>query len=111
METLGQYLKKQRELRGVTLNQIADITKINPTWLNAIEKDAFDTMPGFVFAKGFVKSYAKCIGLDVGEVSIRFDEVYLVDENKPKEKSKPEKIGEGFISKLIGLIGSKSKVK
>ena len=64
MNTLGQELKREREARGISLQDIARITKINLTYLNALEEDRLDILPGNFFIKGTIRAYAKCIGLD-----------------------------------------------
>jgi len=75
MEPLGQHLRTQRELRDVMLMQVADETKISYNWLEAIEKDQWETLPAHVYTRGFVKSYAKTLGLDVQDILLRFDEM------------------------------------
>ncbi len=64
MNTLGQELKREREARGISLQDIARITKINLTYLTALEEDRLDILPGSFFIKGTIRAYAKCIGLD-----------------------------------------------
>ncbi|MBI2092115.1 MAG: helix-turn-helix domain-containing protein [Deltaproteobacteria bacterium] len=81
--SVGQYLKRERELRGISLEQIANLTKIPPHHLNAIESDKFDTLPSKIFAKGFVKSYAKAIGLNQDEVVLRYEEILAEEAAKP----------------------------
>lgn len=70
---VGQYLKGEREAKNIPIGHIADITKISINYLNVIEAGRFDRLPSKVFAKGFVKSYAKCLGLNVDEVMLRFE--------------------------------------
>jgi cytoskeleton protein RodZ len=62
--TFGDKLKRERELRGVTLEEIAEATKIGTRSLKALEDEQFDQLPGGIFNKGFVKAYAKFLGLD-----------------------------------------------
>jgi len=63
----GEKLRKQRELRGVSLDAISTVTKISPRMLRAIEDEHFDQLPGGVFNKGFVRAYARQVGLDEEE--------------------------------------------
>lgn len=67
MPSLGARLKKQREQRGVTLDQISLTTKIGTRFLQAIEHDQFDQLPGGIFNKGFIRAYAKSVGADEDE--------------------------------------------
>jgi cytoskeleton protein RodZ len=60
----GLRLKQQREKRGITLEQISKSTKIGTRFLEALEEDQFERLPGGIFNKGFVRAYARCIGLD-----------------------------------------------
>jgi cytoskeletal protein RodZ len=68
MESLGEYLKKERELRGVTIDEISHITRISSRFLFSLEKDDYGSLPSDVFVKGFLRAYAKCVGLDPNEV-------------------------------------------
>jgi transcriptional regulator with XRE-family HTH domain len=65
--TFGENLRKQREQRGLSLDAISTITKISPRMLRAIEEEHFDQLPGGVFNKGFVRAYARIVGLDEDE--------------------------------------------
>lgn len=67
MPSFGAKLKQQRELRGVTLEQISESTKIGSRFLRALEDDRFDQLPGGIFNKGFVRAYARSVGLDEEE--------------------------------------------
>ncbi len=64
MGSFGEKLKRERELRGVTLEEIAKATKIGTRALQALEDEHFDQLPGGIFNKGFVRAYAKFLGLD-----------------------------------------------
>jgi hypothetical protein len=63
----GEKLRRQRELRGLSLEAISTVTKISPRMLHAIEDEHFDQLPGGVFNKGFVRAYARQVGLDEEE--------------------------------------------
>ncbi|MBS1850990.1 MAG: helix-turn-helix domain-containing protein [Acidobacteria bacterium] len=64
MEPFGARLKQERERRGITLDEIALSTKIGTRLLRALEEEHFDQLPGGIFNKGFVRSYARYLGLD-----------------------------------------------
>lgn len=66
-ETLGEKLRQAREARGITISEVAEQTRISPHYIELIENDDYRTLPGGIFNKGFVKSYAKFIGLDEAE--------------------------------------------
>jgi cytoskeleton protein RodZ len=64
MGSFGDRLRRERELRGITLDDIALTTKIRAGLLQALEEEKFDRLPGGIFNKGFVRAYARHLGLD-----------------------------------------------
>src|ERR1035441_657076 len=65
--SFGERLRREREMRGVSLDDIADGTKIGTRLLRALEQEHFDLLPGGIFNKGFVRAYAKYLGLNEEE--------------------------------------------
>jgi cytoskeletal protein RodZ len=66
--SFGSWLRQQREIRNITLREISDNTKIGMRYLEALEDDRFEVLPAPIFAKGFLREYAKYVGLDPDEV-------------------------------------------
>ena len=64
MASFGADLKKAREAKGVALEAIATATKITTRYLQALEQENFDQLPGGVFRRSIVRSYARTAGLD-----------------------------------------------
>jgi cytoskeleton protein RodZ len=62
--SFGDKLKREREMRAITLEEIAEATKIGTRSLRALEEEHFDQLPGGIFNKGFVRAYAKFLGID-----------------------------------------------
>ena len=60
----GIRMKRQREERGVSLRRIADATKISVSALEALERNDISRLPGGIFSRAFVRSYALEVGLD-----------------------------------------------
>jgi cytoskeleton protein RodZ len=60
----GEKLRRERELRGITLEEVAIATKIGTRSLRALEEEKFSELPGGVFNKGFVRAYARYVGID-----------------------------------------------
>ena len=89
VENFGSYLKHERELRGVPLEEISGTTKIHIRFLRALEENSFDELPGEVFIKGYIRSYANTIGSDVEEMlNIYKESAELRDQkNLPQEAS------------------------
>ena len=70
------WLREARESKGVTLEHLANTTKICPKFLTALEAGAVDKLPPTFFTRGFVKAYAKEVGLDPDQTADRYlDEV------------------------------------
>ncbi len=67
MAAFGEKLRKQREQQGISLDAISNDTKISIRMLRALEEEHFEQLPGGVFNKGFVRAYARHVGLDEEE--------------------------------------------
>ena len=65
--TLGEKLRQAREARGTSISDVAEQTRISAHYLACIENDDFRTLPGGIFNKGFVKSFARAVGVDEQE--------------------------------------------
>ena len=72
-ESLGQYLKRQRELRKIALEEISRESKIHLNFLIALEMDRYEQLPGKAFVRGFLKAYAEYVGLDFNDILLRYD--------------------------------------
>jgi cytoskeletal protein RodZ len=64
MGSFGENLRRERELRGVSLREIAETTKISLRFLEGLEEDRVDVLPGGLFPRAFVRQYASFVGLD-----------------------------------------------
>lgn len=71
---IGSTLRSARESRGISLEAAEDGTKIRRKYLEAIESENFDFLPGRVYVKGFLKNYAKYLGLSPDEVVAAYEE-------------------------------------
>jgi cytoskeleton protein RodZ len=71
-ENFGARLREAREARGVSLQQIASVTKISVGVLEALERNDFSKLPGGIFSRAFVRAYAREVGLDPEETVRRF---------------------------------------
>ena len=68
-QTLGQRLRLAREAAGLTLAEVADRTKVRPGLLSDIEEGAHERLPALTYALGFVKAYARTVGIDPVEAA------------------------------------------
>lgn len=72
LDSLGEYFRKAREAQGLTIEQVAATTRIQESYLQALEEERFQALPEKVFTKGFVRTYARTLGLDEEEALRRF---------------------------------------
>lgn len=72
MASFGENLRRERELRGVSLREIAEATKISLRFLQALEQDRVDVLPGGLFPRAFVRQYARHLGLDAERLVAEF---------------------------------------
>lgn len=90
---IGEKLKKAREAKGLTLEAVEEETKIRRKYLQAMEEEQFQILPGPIYAKAFLKNYARFLNLEVNEIM----EIYnrqLSEEPAPEttEKSAAQKV-------------------
>jgi cytoskeletal protein RodZ len=76
MVSLGEELKRERELREISLKEISDATKISIRILEAIESNNFKVLPGGIFNRNFLRAYAEFIGIDAETVVRKYQLQY-----------------------------------
>jgi cytoskeleton protein RodZ len=76
MASFGDMLRRERELRGVDLREVAEGTKISIRFLQALESDRIDVLPGGIFPRAFVRQYATYLGLDPDRTVAEFVYAY-----------------------------------
>jgi cytoskeletal protein RodZ len=72
MDSLGGYLRRERELRQLSVAEIAQTTRIPVSVLRQIEGDQLSELPADVFVRGYLRAYARLLGLDPATVVERF---------------------------------------
>jgi cytoskeletal protein RodZ len=85
MQPFGQYLKSEREKRGIRLEEIASSTKIHIQNLSLMEEDRWKELPQEPFIRGFISAYARYLGLDNKETLKKFSESQSSPENISQE--------------------------
>lgn len=93
MSDLGALLRKAREQRGYTLDDIQEVTKIRKRYLEAIETGDYKVLPGSFYVRAFVKTYAETVGLDAEEV------LRLYQKELPKPPASETAVVEPMIKK------------
>ncbi|NLO88948.1 MAG: helix-turn-helix domain-containing protein [Clostridia bacterium] len=100
MGALGEKLKAARESMGLSLREVEEATKIRKKYLQALEKEEFDVIPGKTYAKGFLKIYAKFLNLDHEEILEEFENIFTPsEEEKELEITKPIQAEQIFLRK------------
>jgi len=73
MSSVGAYLRQLRETRGVSLEEIARVTRVGSSYLHALEADDFTALPESVFTRGFVRAYCQALGETPDEALALYD--------------------------------------
>ena len=107
----GERLKRERELREVTLEEITSATRIGPRFLEALENEDWEKLPGGVFNRGFVRSVARYLGLDEEAFLAEYDlahgtQVAPADE-RPEQRipSPPKWLPAAIVIGVLVLLG------
>ena len=80
LASFGEELRREREIRGISQKEIADATKISKRFLDAIERNDHKTLPAPVFTRGFVREYARYLGLNADEMVNRYNFAAVGDD-------------------------------
>jgi len=88
--TFGERLKRERELREVSLQEVAKATRISERFLHALENEDWSKLPGGVFGRGFVRTTARYLGLDeeslLGEYDLARGEMAPPGPARPEDR-------------------------
>ncbi len=90
LASFGDELRREREIRGISLKEIADATKISKRFLDALERNDHRTLPAPVFTRGFVREYSRYVGLNAEEMVNRYNFAAANDDRieKPPQVEK-----------------------
>lgn len=78
----GRFLTQQRELRGLSRDEVAQATKIPPTLIAALESGQVERLPARIFVLNYIRAYAQVIGMEPEEAVLRYEEM---DKTVPSE--------------------------
>jgi cytoskeleton protein RodZ len=87
MASFGENLRREREMRGVALDEISAATKISVRFLNCLEREDFEKLPGGIFTRSFIRTYARYLGLDEERVLAEYQLIA-----KPKADFDPARL-------------------
>lgn len=88
MTNFGASFKQARESKGISLDQIATETRISTRFLSAIENEEFHLLPGGIFNRGFVRSFAEKVGIDPDQAVADYER--LAEVRQPETATMPE---------------------
>src|SRR5699024_7926827 len=81
MMEIGQLLKEEREAQELSLDEIQEMTKIQKRYLQAIEDNSFNSLPGRFYARAFIKEYALVLNMDADLLVQQFDDNNTEEED------------------------------
>jgi cytoskeleton protein RodZ len=79
-DSLGSYLRAEREQRGISLQEISAVTKIQVKFLDALEEDAYEQLPPTPFVIGFLRAYAQCLSLAPDDIVMAYHQRHRVSD-------------------------------
>ena len=101
---LGALFKAEREKRGLSHDKVAQTTRLRQHFIEALENEEWENLPAPVFVKGFIRSYAKALGLDETKVFDLYERSGPVGEAPPKPLVAPKKSKKGGIFLIIFML-------
>lgn len=106
MPSLGQELKREREMRGISLEEMASATKIRLFFLKALEEDKLNLLPEKFFTRAIIKNYAKFIGLDENYYLNKYLEIFQCQGQKHENEQKANKLHSRPLAKRGTLLAA-----
>lgn len=106
MASFGESLRREREMRGVSLEEISTTTKINLRFLQAIEAEDFAKLPGGIFTRSFLRAYAGYLGLDTERILVEYQLVAppAVEGISSFNKTSLPQARRGFLARFVPVL-------
>ncbi len=110
MQTVGHYLKQEREAKKISLDEVYQTTRIPMRYLDCIEQDDYEKMPGDPYTRGYISSYAAFIGVDKNEALKLYDALLLKSKNDKAAQNDFSNVKEkrthsvSFFSRIVTII-------
>jgi hypothetical protein len=111
MQTVGNYLRQEREAKNISLGEVAHLTKISEFYLDFLEKDDYEKLPQGPYIKGYISSYARLIGINADEAIKLYNSLQeQMNEIEAAQTDRSEDaVGPAPIASLPEKIGSSIK--
>lgn len=104
----GELLKKAREAKGLSQDEAAKKLNFLPIYISALENEEFEPLHGVTFVKGYLRAYARFLGIDADEVlhcfAMHHPKLVTQETHQPIDVMKPEKTTNSIAFKLVSLI-------
>ena len=102
--SIGSKLKKARKSRGLSLDDIKNKSKIKKSYLEALENDNFEKLPGEVYTKVYIRGYAKIVGIDPQKILREYENQKnnnknIKSHNEPRNKESNKEKEKHFLNK------------
>lgn len=81
-QTFGPRLRRERERRGISLDTIAAVTKVSAELWDGLERNDFSRWPSGIFARAFVRDYARAVGLDADDIVDEFCRLFPIGDRR-----------------------------
>lgn len=85
MKEIGEYLRRVREEKNISLKEVQESTKISLRYLEALDNGDFESIPGEVYRKGFLVNYATALGLDGQDILKKYYELKAKEEEEQRK--------------------------
>ena len=107
-DTFGPRLRAERERRGISLDTIASVTKVSADLWDGLERNDFSRWPSGIFARAFVRDYARAIGLDADEIVNEFCRLFPIGDRRASRliRAQADLIGHSLAYAEAGAVPS-----
>jgi cytoskeleton protein RodZ len=103
---LGALLRSEREKRGLSYDQITEVTRLRKHYVEALENEQWDDLPPAVFVRGFIRSYTQALGLDEKRALDLYESIMPDESASPKPLEVPPKVKKDRPVLLFFLLGA-----
>ncbi len=104
MTDFGERLRKERESRNITLRDLSEATKISKRYLEALERNDFDSIPGGVFIRGYIRSYAESIGINPAPLLDEYIRMRSAQGKGEEEEQAAKEAAQAALSSLAAKL-------
>jgi cytoskeleton protein RodZ len=102
---LGAALRAERDKKGMSLDQVASVTKLRTPMLEALENEAWESLPHPVFVRGFIRTYAKVLGADEKYLLSLYEQVMPEKTEPPPPAAVPRRSRKGwYLIPILALV-------